>query len=247
MVNPRKILVTGASRRLGAAMVESLVGRDWRVALHFNSSQDEAHDLASRHGDKVVLVQGDLAGPGGAQQVFQQALSRLGGLDALVNNASTFPEDGLRTMTRERFFDALAINTWAPFELSREFALKAGLPGQDALPCVVNMLDCRMDDLDPRHVAYHWAKRLLRDMTREMALEFAPTVRFNAIAPGAILPPVGGMDDQLRLAIEASPLKRKGEIEDVIRALNYLLDADFVTGQIMYVDGGRHIKGDVYG
>ena len=135
----------------------------------------------------------------------------------------------------------MRINAWAPFVLGRALARerRGG--------CIVNLLDSRITDYDAEHAAYHLSKRMLATLTRMMALEFAPRVRVNAVAPGLILPPPGEDDGYLERLKRTNPLERHGEPADVAEAVLFLARSLFVTGQTIFVDGGRHMRGAVYG
>ena len=130
----------------------------------------------------------------------------------------------------------LQVNAWAPFVLSREFARLAGR-GK-----IINLLDTKIISSDRTHVAYLLSKQMLAALTSMCALEFAPNVTVNGIAPGLILPPPGKDDSYLEQLAQTVPLKRRGSPDDIADAARYLLQSDFVTGQIIYVDGGRHLR-----
>jgi len=133
------------------------------------------------------------------------------------------------------------VNALAPLVLAREFA-KQGRPGD-----IINLLDARVTDYDQEHAAYHLSKRMLFTLTRMMALEFAPEIQVNAIAPGLVLPPPGKDAEHLKARVKDNPLQRHGDVEDVVDALLFLLRSDFITGQVIFVDGGYHMKGSTYG
>ena len=112
---------------------------------------------------------------------------------------------------------------------------------------LVNLLDSKITGPDPEHLPYHLSKRMLADLTRVMARSFAPRLAVNAIAPGAMLPATGGDPSEFAALADTVPLGRTGRPEDVARAARYILESDFVTGQVLFVDGGRHMEGDLYG
>lgn len=243
-----QVLVTGGARRVGARVVEALARAGHRVAIHCHRSVAEAEALAARVGQGARVITGDLASDEGPELVVARAWDALGGLDVVVNNASDFPTSRYDDVDFHSFVSAMRVNAWAPFAVARAFAKRRRSRADHAGPGhVINILDSRMVDRDVTHVAYHWAKRVLRDMTRELALEWGPDIRVNAIAPGAILAPVGAPESYMARAAEAAPLRRHGDPEDIARATLYLIQASFVTGDVMFVDGGRGLKGDVYG
>jgi len=153
-------------------------------------------------------------------------------------------------LTLEALAANVQINALAPLQIARAFARQRGLnrtTGPFEKGCIVNLLDCRIVDYDANHAAYHLSKRMLFTLTRMMALEFAPEIRVNAVAPGLILPPRGKDDAYLRALAPTNPLNAVGRPEQVTEAVLYLLGADYVTGQVIFVDGGRHMRGTVYG
>lgn len=237
-------LITGAARRIGRATALALAREGANVVLHYSASLDDVKRLAAEvegFGVQAWTVRGDLSVASSAPEVFAAALDCAGAVDFLVNNASVFPVGTLDTMTRDDLFANLDVNTIAPLLLSR--AMRAqGRPG-----AIVNLLDCMIADYDRKHVAYHLSKRALYSLTRMMAVEFAPTLRVNGVAPGLILPPAGKDDTYLDSLAHTNPLNRHGGVEDVAAAVLFLLKSDFVTGQVVYVDGGRNLRGSMYG
>lgn len=138
-------------------------------------------------------------------------------------------------------------NAYAPFLLSRSFAELNKNRTSAALPAIVNFLDVRITEYDRLHAAYHLAKCTLLTLTKMMALEFAPAVRVNAIAPGLILPPSGKDQSYLEQLKSSNPLNRIGNVDQIVEAARFLIDNEYVTGQVIYVDGGRHLLANTYG
>jgi len=237
-------LVTGAARRIGRAIALALADRGARVIVHYRSSADDARGLVEQirsTGGAAERLHADLADPDAATGLMDRAGKPFGPVDILVNNASTFPADGLADLTPEGLHANIDVNALSPLILGRAMAAR-GAPGQ-----IVNLLDCRIVDYDRAHVAYHLSKRMLFALTRMMALEFAPRIRVNAVAPGLIIPPPGQDESFLQRLASTNPLGRHGDPADVADAVLYLVGAGFVTGQVIYVDGGRHMRGAVYG
>jgi NAD(P)-dependent dehydrogenase (short-subunit alcohol dehydrogenase family) len=247
-------LVTGAAVRIGAAIAAALHDAGADVVLHHNTSRKEAAALAKRLTSgrrKAWTVAGDLSKARDLERLLPAAAKAAGKpITLLVNNASSFPEDKLPTLTWERLQDALAVNAWAPFALTRTFANQ--LPeGRDG--AVVNLVDARVHDYDWGHVGYWLAKRMVADLTRLSAVEFAPRVRVNGVSPGAVL---GPSNRPLTKEKEAAflermakhvPLRRTPTPEDVAAAAVALLGARATTGAIVEVDGGRHLGRATYG
>jgi len=237
-------LVTGAARRLGRGVALALARAGADVLVHYRDSSDDAAEtarqvaLAGRH---AWTIPADLADGDQADSLLPRAIAQAGPVDILVNNASVFPSNTVLDFSRDDLLDTVGVNATAPLMLSRAFAAQ-GRPGE-----IVNLLDCRIVDYDHSHAAYQLSKRMLFSITRMLALELAPDIRVNAVAPGLILPPAGADDDYLAARAHTNPLGRVGRVENVQDAVLFLLQCDFVTGQVLYVDGGRHMKGCFYG
>lgn len=237
-------MVTGAAKRLGRAASLALADQGVNVAVHYNTSGDEAALLAKtlhERGLQSWTFKADLSKPGETQRLVSQVIETAGPIDYLVNNASIFSKDTLEDLSPEALAESVNVNALAPFLLARSFAAQGGGG------CIVNYLDARVAGLDKEHISYHLSKRMLLTLTRLMALEFAPEIRVNAVAPGLILPPTGEDDAYLERRTTTNPLHRSGTPEEVAEALLFLLNADFTTGQVIYIDGGRHMKENLYG
>jgi hypothetical protein len=232
-------LITGAAHRLGRAIAERLADEGVHVVLHHHRSRDEAEEAAaaiSMRGVRAWTVAADLESPVEAERLVDRAWQCSGGFSILINNASIFEKGALADTSYESFFRHLTTNAWAPLAIARAFARKAG-SGQ-----VVNLLDARVGGCNFTHAAYFLSKRTLDYLTRHLALELAPAFRINAVAPGLILPPAGEGPDYLDRLADTVPLRTHGEPADVAEAVVYLLRGSFVTGQTLFVDGGRHLR-----
>jgi pteridine reductase len=232
-------LITGASRRVGRAIAQRLASEGVHLILHYRNSRSDAEALAAdlqNMGVNAWTLQTDLSRPEEAGRLVDRAWELSGGFSILINNASLFEKGDLEEFSREDFIKHFDGNTWAPFILARSFVRKGG-EGQ-----VVNLLDARVHGYNFTHVAYHLNKQLLEYLTRHMALEFAPMFRVNAVAPGLILPPPGQDMAYLDRLKDTVPLKRHGHSEDIAEAVAFLLSNTFITGQTLYVDGGRHLR-----
>ncbi|MBN1412571.1 MAG: SDR family oxidoreductase [Spirochaetales bacterium] len=237
-------LITGGAKRLGRAITRGLVNKGVNVIVHYNESAKEAEQLvaeAKSAGVKAWAVKADLLDKTGVEGLFEKAEKASGSVEILINNASIFPEESLLDFSYDSLIQNVDIHAYAPLCLSRHFS--GSKKGGD----IINILDSRITDYDDRHVAYHLSKRMLYSLTRLMALEFAPFIRVNAVAPGLILPPPGKGEEYLKEQAHSNPLQTHGEPKDVSQAVNFLIENRFITGQVIFVDGGRHLKGSVYG
>ena len=239
----RTALITGAARRLGRAIALALAQQGVRVVVHHNRSADEAlatcEDIR-RLGVSAWHVQADLADSGQAETLFERAVGEAGPIDILVNSASTFEKETIWETSAESLEANLRLHATVPLILARALA------GQGRGGAIVNMLDTRVTVYDRQHVAYHISKRVLLTLTRMLAIELAPAVAVNAVAPGLILPPAGQDESYLKKLAHCNPLNRYGDPEQVADAVLFLLRSRFITGQVIYVDGGYHMKGHMY-
>ena len=231
-------IVTGAGRRLGRAFAESLAENGANVVVHYGRSAEEAEEVVDgllAHGVQAVAVQADLADPEQAAGLVGRAEEAIGEIDLLVNNAAIFGPVRALDASIQDWQSHLNVNLTAPFLIAQAFARSR----QDKPGSIVNLLDWRAMRPGADHFPYTISKSALAALTRGLAISLAPAIRVNGLALGAILPPVdGGTDDPL----EGVPSGRWGTIEEAIDALLFLLvGPDYVTGEILHVDGGRHL------
>lgn len=237
-------LVTGAARRIGAAIAEALHGEGMNVALHCRRSRAEADRLAghlnAERSDSACVVEADLLQPAQVRALAEQATLRWGRLDALVNNASVFYPTPLDALDESQWNEVIGANLKGALFLSRHLA--AELRGRRG--CIVNVGDVHAERPMKGHVLYSIAKAGVHAMTKSLARELAPEARCNAVAPGALLWPETGYDEQTRKAILSRiALKRAGTPRDAAAAVLFLVGgSDYVTGQVIAVDGGRTLS-----
>lgn len=234
-------LITGAARRIGAAIARRLHADGYDLALHYRNSTTDMQALVAeleiaRPGSARAL-QADLAEFDRLPELVAKTIGRFGRLDALVNNASAFHPTPFGETTPRQWDELFASNARAPFFLAQAAAphLRA------ARGAIVNLVDLYAERPLPRHSVYCMAKASLAMMTKSLAVELAPEVRVNAVAPGAILWPEGDDDAQHQQAVVArTPLARTGSAEEIADAVSWLLNgASYTTGQVIRVDGGR--------
>jgi pteridine reductase len=235
-------LVTGGAVRIGRALALALAGRGAAVAVHYgNSAAAAAKTVATIQdsGGRAESFQADLHDISLADRLIEQAANRLGRVDILVNSAAVFETKGFIDTTEPIWDEQFTVNLKAPFFLSRAFARQAGngRPGQ-----IINVADWRAIRPDPQSIAYSLTKAGIVAMTKGLAMALAPNIRVNAIAPGSILPPPGRDESYLQEIARRTPLQRHGSTEELAKALLYLVTAEFVTGQVLFVDGGEHLE-----
>lgn len=246
-----RALVTGAGKRLGAAMAVYLARRGFDVAVHYASSEAEAASVAAEIaalGRKAVAVQADLLDEAQVQTLIARAVEGLGGpLTVLVNNASIFEYDTIVSATRRSWDRHIESNLRAPFVLTQGFAAQvpqavpdaAGEPVAQGL--IVNMIDQRVHKLTPEFMTYTLAKMGLWALTQTAAQGLAPHVRVNGIGPGPTLQGGRQSDSHFARQRAATVLKRGANPSDITAALGFFLDSPAVTGQMIAVDGGQHL------
>ena len=239
----RVALVTGAAKRLGAAIARGLHAEGASVVIHFHRSAQDAGqicaELNSLRSNSCSTVQAELLQIAGLTSVVTGAVDRFGGLDILINNASSFYPTPLGTITEQQWDDLIGTNLKAPLFLAQ--AAAPYLQRQGGL--IINMIDIHAQRPLPQHPVYCVAKAGLAMLTRSLARELGPQVRVNGIAPGPVLWPEAGLAAALKDEIVAKTLlTRSGSPEDIVRAvLFFAKDAPYVTGQILAVDGGRSV------
>jgi pteridine reductase len=241
--NAKSILITGAARRVGAAIARTLHAAGANVIIHCNRSRADADALAKElnaiRAKTATVVQGDLLAYNALKGLIDHAASEFGRLDGLVNNASAFYATPVGQIDEDNWIDLIDSNLKAPLFLSQAAAPYL----QKMQGSIVNIVDIHAERPLKEFVVYTIAKAGLAGLTRSLALELGPDVRVNGVSPGAILWPDAGSDysDAERKRIVAqTPLQRTGSPEDIAGAVKYLmLDAPFISGQILAVDGGR--------
>ena len=236
-------LVTGGARRIGAHLVRALAEHGYAVAIHHRASVADAEALAAEiegAGGRAAPLQADLGDPAQVETLVAAAHAALGPVTVLVNNAATFERDRATDFAVEQWDRQLAINLRAPVVLAREFVRR--LPsGANGL--VVNLLDERIATPSRGYFSYTMSKLALAAATELLAKALAPRVRVNGIAPGLSLISGDQTEEDFRRLVDRTPLGKGSSPDAIAQALLYLLQADVVTGQILFVDGGRRLAG----
>lgn len=234
-------LVTGAARRIGQQIALDLAARGWSVAIHYNTSKDDAIEVADRiraDGGKAELVCGDLSDHTAPEDLVAQAREKLGSLTCLINNASVFEPDEVGGITQNSWAQHLDTNLRAPVFLSQAFAgqLPSGASGN-----IINIIDQRVWKLTPKFFSYTASKSALWTVTRTLAQSLAPNIRVNAIGPGPALPNVRMDEDDFERQKAATLLQRGTSPQEISDAVLFILEAPAMTGQMIVLDGGQHL------
>ena len=238
-LNNKLVLITGAARRIGRELALAVARAGGDVVIHFGQSQADAQSLCAEIeslGRRAFLLQADLTDPKQAETLVPRAREH-GPLYALVNNAAIFESLSWETSTLEDWNRHLMVNLTVPFLLSQAFArlLPQGETGR-----IINLLDWRALRPGPDHLPYTISKSALAALTRSLAIAFAPRISVNGLALGAILPPKDGAF--LQKLIEKVPAGRWADLDEVSQALVFLLEGPaYITGEIIHIDGGRHL------
>jgi len=243
-MNPqgKTALVTGGAVRVGRAMTLALARSGANVVVHYNSSAGPAEETAAAAralGVEALIVQADIGDPEAVAGLVRAVEATFGGVDILVNSASPFVRKQLHETTLADWHFVLGALLDGPFLLAQAYA-----PGMMARGAgvIVNILDQAAFAPSPAYLAHSVGKHGLLGLTRNLAVALAPSVRVNAIAPGPVLPPPGYTPEQNDRIADKTLLQRWGSPDDVVKALLYLIDADYVTGDVLFVDGGERWK-----
>lgn len=236
----RVALVTGAGQRVGRAIAESLASDGWRVAVHYHGSQQGAEEVVQgivERGGQAASFAADLTDARACDALVDTAYEHFGQINLLVNSAAGMQKTRLGHTTALEFDSIIALNLRAPFLLSQAAArlMPAG-------SCIVSIADHMAEEPWPDYSVHGIAKSGVIAMTRHLAAALAPDIRVNAVAPGFVLAPPGMPQEAVDKFASDTPLERIGAPSDVAQAVRYFADAGFVTGETLFVDGGRRVR-----
>jgi NAD(P)-dependent dehydrogenase (short-subunit alcohol dehydrogenase family) len=232
-------LITGGAARLGGAISRGLADAGAHIVVNYNTSIGPAQEVvahARRQGVDAIAVQADLSSPHATRQLAAAAQERFGGINILVHAASPFVPGSLRDLTLETWDMVLRILVDSPFLLTQALAPGMADRGQGA---IVAILDRGAFDPWPSFLAHGVGKSALWALMRSLAVGLAPEIRVNAIVPGPILPPPGYSDEDKKRLARLTLLKRWGNVQDVVDAVLFLVRSDYITGEVLFVDGGE--------
>ncbi len=235
----RKIaLITGSAKRIGNELALHLAKQNWSLALHYNTSQTEVfalRDCLKSMYPKQVFKVFCCNLSDNTESLIAEVYKEFGQIDLLINNASVYSSSSIKETSLELFNDQMNVNFKAPFILMRDYAnlCKKGV--------ILNFLDTKINKLVSDYAAYSLSKIALSHLTQMGALEFGPAIRVNGIAPGSTLAPPHSNSNYLDDRAALTPMKKTGGMQPILKSLDYILDNDFLTGQILYCDGGEHL------
>jgi NAD(P)-dependent dehydrogenase (short-subunit alcohol dehydrogenase family) len=240
-INGKVALITGSSKRIGRETAVELARRGARVAIHYRSDELGAKEtlrLVRESGGAGEVFQAELTSDREVDRMFADLEKRMGGLQILVNNASVFDMATLEQSTPELWNSQMGSNAMAPFFIAQKASRLMLLQPQGK---IVNLVDVAGETIWPGYLVYSVSKAALIAANRGLAKALAPKIQVNGVAPGPVLFPEHYTQDQKHLAIERTLLKRAGSPRDIVSAIVFLIESDYITGEVLHVDGGRHI------
>ncbi len=246
----KTVLITGAAERIGAHIAKGLAAQGWTIAVHYNRSKDKADNLVSeiiKAGGKAVSVQANLCVPEDVDSLVARASEALGGgLNALINNASTFHPDDSEDFTRALYDHHMDVNLHAPLKLAQSFSTQDNMNfgTQERSGCIINIIDQRVLKPNPLYFTYSLSKAGLYWATKTLAQSLAPNIRVNGIGPGPTLKNTEQSDEEFASEAALTLLENGSPPSAIFHSVQYLLQAHAVTGQMIAVDGGQHLNWD---
>lgn len=233
-------LITGASKRVGKALAEHLAACGWNIIIHFNSSERAAQELENALRKKYPQqrfgrLKANLSIQSEVEKIIPLVVSEFGPFNLLVNNASVFNPGYLKETGVDLFNNQMNVNLKAPFLLMRDFA------GHCEKGNIINFVDTRITAGKSNFAAYSLSKKGLWELTKMAALEFAPEIRVNAIAPGVTLPPEDKDENYLWNLAKNIPMKKPGGLDPILKSLDFILNNNHLTGQLLFADGGENL------
>ena len=238
----KNLLITGAATRVGKAIALHFAEKGWNIALHYFRSSGKAKELKKiieQHWVKVALIKADLKNPKQTEKIIPLAKRKLGTIDCLVNNAALFEKDYSTNFTTKSWNDHLNINLLAPSILTKQFAKQAP---KKTVSNIINIIDQRIFNLTPFFMSYTISKSGLQTLTKTMAMRLGPNIKVNAIAPGPTIKSKRQTDKHFRNQVRSTLLKKTVRSEDICVTVEFLINNNSVTGQIIAVDSGQNLS-----
>ena len=237
----KKIIITGAATRMGAAIAKKLSGPNVEIVIHYNRSKLNAEKLQKqlrKNKTKVWLVKGDLSKENDLKKIIKFAKSKLKFFDCLINNASLFENDNLKNLTSKSWDNHLNVNLKAPAFLTKAFA--KNIKGKNNN--IINIIDQRVFKLTPYFFSYTISKTGLYTLTKTSAMNFAPNIRVNGIAPGPTIKNKRQSDKHFKKQYLATPLKKQVDVNEICNAVDFFIKNSSITGQVLAIDSGQNLN-----
>lgn len=236
------VLVTGGAKRIGRAMSLHMASCGWDIVVHYNKSKNEAeeiHEEIAKLGSRCFLVQAELSDEKQVRDIFKKYNNKFGKISCLINNASVFKNDTLNDQKSDNFHFHNSVNLYAPLILSQEFSQNlSGNKGN-----IINMLDYCVVNLPDKFFSYALSKFGLYGATQMMAKQLAPSIRVNAIGLGHSLPNERETKESFKEARKQTPLQNGADVDEICAAIDFILSSSSMTGQMLALDGGKHLIG----
>jgi pteridine reductase len=234
-INGKVALITGSAKRIGREIALELARKGARIAVHYRSGEADAREVAGTAG---AVFQAELTDSGAVERMFHGIESVFRRLDILVNSASIFNAASADDATPEHWDAQMNTNAKAPFFIAQH---AARLMRRNGFGKIINIADVAGEVIWPGYLPYSVSKAALIAVNRGLAKAYAPEIQVNAIAPGPVLFPDYYTDEQKKAAVERTVLRREGSPADIVRAVVFLIENDYITGEMIHVDGGRHL------
>jgi len=238
----KNLLITGAATRVGQAIALYFAERGWNIAIHYFRSSSKAKKLKKiieQKWVKAALIKADLKNAKQTEKIIPLARKKLGTIDCLVNNAALFEKDDIANFTTKSWNDHLNINLLAPAILTKQFAKQAP---KKAISNIVNIIDQRIFNLTPFFMSYTISKSGLQTLTKTMAMRLGPNIKINAIAPGPTIKSKRQSSRHFRDQVRSTLLKKSVRSEDICATVEFLINNNSITGQIIAVDSGQNLS-----
>ena len=238
----KNLLITGAATRVGKAIALHFAEKGWNIALHYFRSSSKAKELKKiieQNWVKVALIKADLKNSKQVEKIVPLAKKKLGAIDCLINNAALFEKDDISNFTTKSWNDHFNINLLAPAILTKQFAKQAS---KKTVSNIINIIDQRIFNLTPFFMSYTISKSGLQTLTKTMAMRLGPNIKVNAIAPGPTIKSKRQTDRHFRNQVRSTLLKKSVRSEDICDTVEFLINNNSVTGQIIAVDSGQNLS-----
>ena len=238
----KNLLITGAATRVGQAIALHFAEKGWNIGLHYFRSSSKAKKLKKtieQNWVKVALIKADLKNAKQAEKIIALARKKLGTIDCLINNAALFEKDDITNFTTKSWNDHLNINLLAPTILTKEFAKQAS---KKTVSNIINIIDQRIFNLTPFFMSYTISKSGLQTLTKTMAMRLGPNIKVNAIAPGPTIKSKRQSVRHFRNQVKSTLLKKSVRSEDICDTVEFLINNNSITGQIIAVDSGQNLS-----